>query len=355
MPQLPRVPTGRGARRLLPLAIVAPRAGSAAVVPRLAVPALRGRRQRPRGGPGAEGRRRGRDRRPARAPRRGVELVLLPGARAAGRRRRRSQAGLVPAQAGHELRRRRSTRSPAAPHGHREAHDPGGPLAPRGGADRGRLAAGQLPEGEPALAPAEAEPLRGQAGTRPRGLPVPGHLRAQAPAAGLGARERAADGVQARVPEGQPALCEVEEPHRLRRAHDRLDGRARGAGGQGAAAGGVGDLQPPARGDAAPDRRDGPLRHRQLDAAAAALGAAHPEPLQHLHPPGPAPGPIGSPGLASIRAAARPARTSYLYYVVKPGTCGEHVFARTDAEFQRALKRYNRERARRGGKSPTNC
>jgi UPF0755 protein len=66
-------------------------------------------------------------------------------------------------------------------------------------------------------------------------------------------------------------------------------------------------------------------------------------------------GPIGSPGIASIRAAARPARTSFLYYVVKPCGHGEHVFARTDAQFQRALKRYNRERARRGGKSPTNC
>jgi UPF0755 protein len=67
------------------------------------------------------------------------------------------------------------------------------------------------------------------------------------------------------------------------------------------------------------------------------------------------PGPIGSPGLASIEAAARPARTSYLYYVVKPGSCGRHVFAKNDAEFQRALRRYNSARARRGGKSPTNC
>jgi uncharacterized YceG family protein len=71
--------------------------------------------------------------------------------------------------------------------------------------------------------------------------------------------------------------------------------------------------------------------------------------------PGLPPGPIGSPGLASIRAAARPARTRFLYYVVKPCAGGEHTFARTDAEFQRALKRYNRERARRGGKSPTKC
>jgi uncharacterized YceG family protein len=67
------------------------------------------------------------------------------------------------------------------------------------------------------------------------------------------------------------------------------------------------------------------------------------------------PGPIGSPGLAAIRAAARPSRTRYLFYVVKPGTCGEHDFSKTDAEFQRDVARYNRERARRGGKSPTDC
>jgi UPF0755 protein len=67
------------------------------------------------------------------------------------------------------------------------------------------------------------------------------------------------------------------------------------------------------------------------------------------------PGPIGSPGLASIRAAARPANTKFLYYVVKPGTCGRHQFSRTDAEFQSDVQRYNRARGRRGGKSPTNC
>jgi len=67
------------------------------------------------------------------------------------------------------------------------------------------------------------------------------------------------------------------------------------------------------------------------------------------------PGPIGSPGLDSIRAAAKPARSGFLFYVVKPGTCGEHDFSRTDAEFQADVARYNRERERRGGKSPTKC
>ncbi len=45
------------------------------------------------------------------------------------------------------------------------------------------------------------------------------------------------------------------------------------------------------------------------------------------------PGPIGSPGIASIRAAAKPANSRALYYVVKPGTCGEHAFSDTIEQF----------------------
>jgi UPF0755 protein len=71
--------------------------------------------------------------------------------------------------------------------------------------------------------------------------------------------------------------------------------------------------------------------------------------------PGLPPGPIGNPGLASIKAAARPAKSDYLFYVVKPGTCGEHSFSSTDAEFQEDVARYNAARDRRGGKSPTDC
>jgi peptidoglycan lytic transglycosylase G len=66
------------------------------------------------------------------------------------------------------------------------------------------------------------------------------------------------------------------------------------------------------------------------------------------------PGPIGSPGLASIRAAAHPARTRFLYYVVKSYGSGEHDFSRTSAEHERKVARYNRERARRAGKSSPN-
>ncbi|HEU0024897.1 MAG TPA: endolytic transglycosylase MltG [Thermoleophilaceae bacterium] len=67
------------------------------------------------------------------------------------------------------------------------------------------------------------------------------------------------------------------------------------------------------------------------------------------------PGPIGNPGLDSIEAAAHPARTGYLFYVVKPGTCGRHNFAETDAEFQRYVDEYERAREQAGGRSPTKC
>jgi cell division protein YceG involved in septum cleavage len=67
------------------------------------------------------------------------------------------------------------------------------------------------------------------------------------------------------------------------------------------------------------------------------------------------PGPIGNPGLASLKAAADPPKTDFLYYVVKPGTCGEHEFLETEAEFYEAVARYNRAREAAGGKSPTDC
>jgi UPF0755 protein len=71
--------------------------------------------------------------------------------------------------------------------------------------------------------------------------------------------------------------------------------------------------------------------------------------------PGLPPGPIGNPGLASIKAAAHPAKVPYLFYVVKPGTCGQHAFSSTDAQFEQDVQRYNDARDAAGGKSPTKC
>ena len=52
------------------------------------------------------------------------------------------------------------------------------------------------------------------------------------------------------------------------------------------------------------------------------------------------PTPIGNPGLASLKAAAKPADKTYLYYVRKPGKSGEHAFSSTDAQFERDRQRY---------------
>jgi UPF0755 protein len=67
------------------------------------------------------------------------------------------------------------------------------------------------------------------------------------------------------------------------------------------------------------------------------------------------PGPIGNPGIDSIEAAANPADVDYRYYVVKPGTCGEHVFSTTQAEHDAAVARYEEAREAAGGQSPTDC
>jgi UPF0755 protein len=67
------------------------------------------------------------------------------------------------------------------------------------------------------------------------------------------------------------------------------------------------------------------------------------------------PTPIGSPGLASIKAALNPADAKYLYYVVKPCGDGAHAFSSTDAEFQKDVAAYNRKRDQLGGKDPSHC
>jgi UPF0755 protein len=56
--------------------------------------------------------------------------------------------------------------------------------------------------------------------------------------------------------------------------------------------------------------------------------------------PGLPPGPIANPGLAAIAAAAAPAETPYLYYVLKPD--GSHHFSRTLEEHRAAVRRYRR-------------
>ncbi|NOZ50778.1 MAG: endolytic transglycosylase MltG [Chloroflexi bacterium] len=56
--------------------------------------------------------------------------------------------------------------------------------------------------------------------------------------------------------------------------------------------------------------------------------------------PGLPPGPIASPGLASIQAAISPADTNYCYFVASSG--GAHVFSVTGAEHQLNVQTYQR-------------
>jgi uncharacterized YceG family protein len=65
------------------------------------------------------------------------------------------------------------------------------------------------------------------------------------------------------------------------------------------------------------------------------------------------PTPIANPGSASIDAAARPARVSYLYYVAGADGCGEHVFSTTSAQFQANAAAYQAALRRNGGRLPS--
>jgi UPF0755 protein len=67
------------------------------------------------------------------------------------------------------------------------------------------------------------------------------------------------------------------------------------------------------------------------------------------------PTPIDNPSLASMQAAAHPASTNYLYFVVKPCGNGSEVFTSNYQQFLRDSAQYQQARAARGGRSPTHC
>jgi UPF0755 protein len=64
------------------------------------------------------------------------------------------------------------------------------------------------------------------------------------------------------------------------------------------------------------------------------------------------PTPISNPGLASIEAAAHPAKVSYMYYVLAPDGCGEHVFTTSLAAFETASAAYQAAVSKNGGHPP---
>ncbi len=67
------------------------------------------------------------------------------------------------------------------------------------------------------------------------------------------------------------------------------------------------------------------------------------------------PTPIGNPGMAAIEAAAHPAQTKDLYFVVKPCGNGEQAFFSSYSAFLAAAAQYQAARTQRGGRSPAHC
>ena len=51
-----------------------------------------------------------------------------------------------------------------------------------------------------------------------------------------------------------------------------------------------------------------------------------------------------------MKAAAKPANTDYMFYVVKPGAC--HAFAETLEQHERNVAAYEAARERNGGQAP---
>jgi UPF0755 protein len=70
-----------------------------------------------------------------------------------------------------------------------------------------------------------------------------------------------------------------------------------------------------------------------------------PSPYNTYRTPGLPPGPIANPGLQSLKAAANPAKTSFLYFVSKND--GSHVFSGSLAEHNRHVQEYQRNYFRR--------
>ena len=110
-------------------------------------------------------------------------------------------------------------------------------------------------------------------------------------------------------------------------------------------------------GHAARDRRDDPLRARQLRRAADRVRAR-----RSTRPTTPASTRAcrrrrsATPASPRSRRRPNPADVDYLYYVVKPGTCGEHVFTDDRGRVRRSRRgSYDEARARGEGGSPTDC
>jgi len=75
-----------------------------------------------------------------------------------------------------------------------------------------------------------------------------------------------------------------------------------------------------------------------------------PSPYNTYLNPGLPPGPIASPGLASLKAVLQPEQTDYLYFVARYD--GTHIFSKTLAEHEAAQLQIIQERRQAAQGSP---
>jgi UPF0755 protein len=73
---------------------------------------------------------------------------------------------------------------------------------------------------------------------------------------------------------------------------------------------------------------------------------ASPNPYNTYQHAGLPPGPIASPGAASLRAVLEPAETDYIYFVARPDGSGRHQFSKDIAAHRQAANQYRRGLAR---------
>ena len=158
--------------------------------------------------------------------------------------------------------------------------------------------------------------------TQPRGLPLPGDLRL--PARDTTSRRLVADQLEAFCENWRKvdlALRALEEPDAVRRADDRVDDREGGAGAASerplVAAVIYNRLH-----DRMPLGIDATLRYGlhipPTKSITQSQLAERQRRTTRASSPGLPPTPIANPGLASIQAAAHPAKVDYLYFVRKP-------------------------------------
>ena len=194
-----------------------------------------------------------------------------------------------------------------------------------------------------ARAARRARPPRGVSrggGRQRRGVPLPCALPVRATDQCRDVGRESARRFRGTVADGRPATRAASRTYPLRGAEDRLDGGTGDGRPRGASTRRCRDLQPPRAQHASRDRRDAAVRPgipgtRPLTKAH--LASSSPYNTRRFR--GLPPTPIGNPGLASIRAAANPARVDYLYYVRKPDKI-HHFFTADDEEFCRKAREY---------------